>query len=218
MKKDINARELYLKLGLDKSNWSRWIKRNILNNTIFVKDIHWEEKSLIINGNEVLDFLITKDFAIYIINSTKTVDSENKYNIIKLYNLEDNIEIISRPEIEFGKTLRRFLNKWNVSIEPQFTILKYRIDFLINGYIAVEYDEEHHDFQKEDDDKRMKDINEYIKNRFKGHHSIEWVRVRKGSEIEGLSEIVEKLIECESLDCWDGKIRFTNYNSESFGY
>ena len=85
MKKDINARELYLKLGLDKSNWSRWYKRNILNNTIFVKDIHWEEKSLIINGNEVLDFLITKDFAIYIINSTKTIDSENKVGCMFAY-------------------------------------------------------------------------------------------------------------------------------------
>lgn len=218
MEKCINARELYLNLGLDKSNWSRWYRSNILNNTIFIKGVHWEEQLSMINGNEVLEFLIVKDFAIYIINSAKTVDSENKYNVAKLYDLEKHIEIISKPEIEFGNMLKRFLNKWNVSIEPQFTILKYRIDFLINGYIAVEYDEEHHDLQKEEDYQRIKDINEYVENKFKGHHSIEWVRVKKGNEIEGLSEIVEKLIECESLDCWDGKVRFTNYNSESFNY
>lgn len=216
--KTIRARELYLKLGLDKSNWSRWYKGNILNNITFKEGEHWSKNKVNVNGNKVLDFYISKDLALYIINSAKTVESKNKHSVIKEYNIEDTVEVVSKPEIEFGIMLKRFLKKWGISIEPQFTILNYRIDFLINGFIAVEYDEEHHELQIEKDNKRMVEINNYINEKFEGCHSIEWIRVKKGNEIGGLSEIVEKLIECESLDCWDGKLRVTNFNSDSFGY
>ena len=33
-----SLRKLYLKLGLDKSNWSRWIKKNVLNNEFFTEN------------------------------------------------------------------------------------------------------------------------------------------------------------------------------------
>ena len=222
MSKEISARELYLKLGLNESQWSRWAKRNIENNSFFKKEINWWYISLNETtekgGHVARDFRIDDDFKIHIINSAKTISSKRKMEIIKELNLNNKIDVTSKHEIEFGETLEKFLKRWNVTIEKQYSILNYRIDFLVNGYIAVEYDEEHHNFQKEEDIIRMETINKYIEERFDGTHSLIWVRVEKGKEIEGLSEIVEKLIECESLDVWNGKIRFDNYNSESFGY
>ena len=36
-------RNLYIKLGLDKSNWSRWIKKNIKDNEFFIENKDWWE-------------------------------------------------------------------------------------------------------------------------------------------------------------------------------
>ena len=217
-KKLVSARELYFGLGLNKAHWSRWSKANILNNMIFKEDMHWVKVEVDICGNKTFDFFITESFAVHIINGAKTCGSQAKIQMIEELNLNNKVDIISKPEIEFGEMLERFLKRWNVTIERQYPILNYRIDFLINGYIAIEYDEEHHDYRIDEDNLRIETINEYIKERFYGCHSIEWVRVKKGEEVEGLSEIIERLVEGESLEVWNNKVRFNHCNSETFGY
>ena len=37
----VYARELYMGLGLDKSQWSRWSKKNIRENEFFRENIDW---------------------------------------------------------------------------------------------------------------------------------------------------------------------------------
>lgn len=59
----VNARELYIGLGLDKSQWSRWSKKNIINNDFFSENNEWVRVRLNVEGNEVQDFAITLDFA-----------------------------------------------------------------------------------------------------------------------------------------------------------
>ena len=37
----VSARELYLGLGLNKSNWSRWYPTNIINNEFFKENVDY---------------------------------------------------------------------------------------------------------------------------------------------------------------------------------
>jgi len=64
----ISARELYLKLGNNEGQWSRWNKKNIINNEMFIENRDWikENKKIIGSGQPFQDFLITPKFALYI--------------------------------------------------------------------------------------------------------------------------------------------------------
>lgn len=59
----VSARELYEALGLDKSNWSRWSKQNIVDNIFAVEKEDYVGFVIKTNGNETLDFAITLDLA-----------------------------------------------------------------------------------------------------------------------------------------------------------
>lgn len=76
----VSARELYLGLELNKSNWSRWYSKNISNNEYFAEGIdfvgvrHYEE------GNEIQDFAISMDFAKHICMMARTQKSHEYRN------------------------------------------------------------------------------------------------------------------------------------------
>lgn len=123
---------------------------------------------------------------------------------------------MSKPEIEFKIMLEKILKKWNIPIECQFVIKGYRIDFLINGYIAVEFDELHHTMIKKNDSIRMNKINKFVKNKFNGEFTLEWVRINQGESLEGISQIIDILIKNEDLIAWDNKTKVTLFDSNSF--
>ena len=68
----VSARELYLGLGLDKSNWKRWAHANIVENEFFKESLDWIGFVIMTNGNETREFAITIEFAKHIAMMAKT--------------------------------------------------------------------------------------------------------------------------------------------------
>lgn len=71
----VSARELYLGLGLDSSNWSRWYKENIERNEYFLENKDWIGFVIMTNGNETKDFALTLRFAQHIAMMARTEKS-----------------------------------------------------------------------------------------------------------------------------------------------
>lgn len=59
----VSAKELYLFLGYDKSQWSRWFKKNIIDNQFAFENEDWISIDIVSNGNETKDFALTLDFS-----------------------------------------------------------------------------------------------------------------------------------------------------------
>lgn len=76
----VSARDLYLGLGLDKSNWRRWYGKNIQQNEFFKENVDWVGFVTMTNGNEVQDFAISLDFAKHIAMMTRTEKSHQYRN------------------------------------------------------------------------------------------------------------------------------------------
>lgn len=86
-----SAKELYLGLGLDKSNWSRWSKVNIEEDKFFKENEDWvrlkddSDNQLVTNPNKVsCDYAICLDFAKHIAMMART----EKSHIYRNYFLE----------------------------------------------------------------------------------------------------------------------------------
>jgi anti-repressor protein len=76
----VSAKELYLYLGLDKSQWSRWYQKNIIDNDFVSEGIDYEAfdiRSSSNNGIATKDFVITIDFAKRISMMAKTERGES---------------------------------------------------------------------------------------------------------------------------------------------
>lgn len=99
----VSAKELYLNLGMDKSQWSRWYQKNILDNDFVSSGIDWEGFDIMSNGNLVRDFAITIDFAKRISMMARTekgeifrtyfIECEKKLTELALpsYQIEDDV-------------------------------------------------------------------------------------------------------------------------------
>ncbi|NBI05793.1 antA/AntB antirepressor family protein [Senegalia massiliensis] len=71
----VSAKELYLGLGLDKTQWARWYKSNIINNEFFKKNLDWVGVRHNVEGNETMDFVINLEFAKHIAMMSRTEKS-----------------------------------------------------------------------------------------------------------------------------------------------
>lgn len=58
-----SARELYENLGFDASQWSRWNKKNIVENPYAQQGVDWEGFDIMSNGNLTKDYALAIDFA-----------------------------------------------------------------------------------------------------------------------------------------------------------
>lgn len=76
----VSARELYLGLGLNKSQWSRWYPTNIIKNDFFTKNVDWIGVRHDVEGNEVQDFAISLEFAKHIAMMARTEKSHEYRN------------------------------------------------------------------------------------------------------------------------------------------
>lgn len=76
----LSAKELYLGLGLNKTNWSRWYPTNIENNGYFEEEVDWMGVRHDDEGNETMDFAITIDFAKHIAMMARTEKSHEYRN------------------------------------------------------------------------------------------------------------------------------------------
>lgn len=79
-KQVVSARDLYLGLGLNKSNWSRWYPTNIEKNDFFKENVDFVGVRHNDEGNEVQDFAITLDFAKHIAMMARTSKSHEYRN------------------------------------------------------------------------------------------------------------------------------------------
>lgn len=62
-KRAVNARDLYLFLGYDKSQWARWYTTNIINNDFAEEGIDYQTFDTMSNGNATKEFALSIDFA-----------------------------------------------------------------------------------------------------------------------------------------------------------
>jgi len=79
----VSLRELYLGLGLNPTQYSRWVKRNIISNQFFIETRDWvlDRRSNGDNGGQATqDYLITLDFAKHIALMAKTVKAHEYRN------------------------------------------------------------------------------------------------------------------------------------------
>ena len=72
----VSARELYTQLGLDKSNWARWTKQNIVANPFALENKDWVGFVIMTNGNETTDYALTLDLAKKLAMQVKTENGE----------------------------------------------------------------------------------------------------------------------------------------------
>lgn len=59
----MSAKELYNFLGYEKSQWSRWHKKNIEEDSFFIEGTDYQTLDIMSNGNETKDFEITIEMA-----------------------------------------------------------------------------------------------------------------------------------------------------------
>ena len=102
--KRLSARELYISLGLNKSQWSRWSNKNIIKDEFFKENVDYKGFALMSNGNEVQDFNITIEMAKHICMLARTEKAHilRKYfiNIEKAWN---SPEKVMQRALEYSK-------------------------------------------------------------------------------------------------------------------
>lgn len=129
--KTVSARELYEKLGLDKSHINRWLKKNIVENTFVAENEDWIGFALMANGNQITDYAITIKFAKHLCMMAKTenghkireyfIQCENQLKqSIASYMIQDPIER-AKKWIEEQEEHRR------IEQEQQKTIDNYKL-------------------------------------------------------------------------------------------
>jgi anti-repressor protein len=72
----VSARELHDYLGLDKSQWSRWYKTNIVDNPFGIEGVDYEGFDMMSNGNLTKNFALTLDFAKKLAMLSRTENGE----------------------------------------------------------------------------------------------------------------------------------------------
>lgn len=76
----VSAKELYLGLGLNKTNWSRWYPTNLTNSDYFKEAVDWCRVRHNDEGNETTDFAISTEFAKHIAMMARTEKSHQYRN------------------------------------------------------------------------------------------------------------------------------------------
>lgn len=93
--KIVSARELYIGLGLNKTQWSRWYKKNILGNEYFEFGKDFVGVRHIVEGNEIQDFGISIEFAKHIAMMART----EKSHIYRNYFIQCEKQVSNLPKL-----------------------------------------------------------------------------------------------------------------------
>lgn len=114
----VSARDLYLGLGLNKSQWSRWYPTNIVNNDFFEENIDHMRVRHNVEGNEVQDFAISLDFAKHIAMMARTEKSHEYRNYFLECEkaLKENTQTLNTSELSpelqmFGNLYKAISNQ-----------------------------------------------------------------------------------------------------------
>ena len=101
----VSARELYKGLGLARTKWTPWVKKNIRDNEFFYENVDWIEVSLQVTGNKTIDYAISLEFAKHIAMMARTERSHEYRNYFikcekKLNDIKNNRLIKTDEEIK----------------------------------------------------------------------------------------------------------------------
>lgn len=152
----VSARELYLGLGLNKSQWARWYQTNIIKNDFFAENVDWIGVRHDVEGNKVQDFAISLDFAKHIAMMARTEKSHEYRNYFiecekklismqpklptyaeALRQLADSIEENEKLKVENGQQ-RQLIGEMKPKVEYVDTILKSKYTVTVTQ-IAKDY-------------------------------------------------------------------------------
>lgn len=133
--KVVSARELYQKLSYDLSQWSRWYKKNIINNTFAIENEDWVGFDIKSSGNDTKDFALGLDFAkrLSMMAKTEVGESYRKY-FIECESIAKSKSIIV-PSYSIENPIER-AKAWIVEQEQVLLLqeknekLQYRSDFV----------------------------------------------------------------------------------------
>lgn len=76
----VDAKELYLSLGLHPANWKRWHVGNIKENPFASENVDYQGFIIMMNGNETQNYLLSIDFAKKLAMQSKTEKGEQIRN------------------------------------------------------------------------------------------------------------------------------------------
>ena len=157
----VNARDLHQNLEVKKqfADWFKYqIKRSFfkenIDYVINIKKIATKRKIGQAGVSISKDYIITLEIALIILQKIKynPKTAEAIQFLSKFINKEVIIKEIPRMEIRFFEALENVLKPMKIEINNQFTILNYRLDGYLPKYnLAIEYDEEHHNYNYEND-------------------------------------------------------------------
>lgn len=206
----IDARQLWNELDCPQGQFNKWVERKF-KPFGFIENVDFKpyKKNCQINkfaqgGNtRAKDYLLTISMAKFL--SSREIKTNNNNVLVLYFNTiekifhKNNNEIIfvkdERSEIKFGKLLKQVTG---LDWKEQYPIDngKYRLDFYLKDTLIVEYDEEHHRWSTDEDDKRIRYCREWLRqNEF--YESGWWcpvIRVNKGEEGIGLNKILKALL------------------------
>lgn len=96
-KQVVSARELYEFLGFDAKNWSRWYRKNIIDNEFAIKNEDYVSVVIKTRGSDIQDFAISINFAkkISMMSRTKKGEDARDYFIA----CEDKLKEVERYSI-----------------------------------------------------------------------------------------------------------------------
>ncbi len=132
--KVVSARDLYLFLGYDKSQWSRWFKKNIIENQFAFENQDWVGFDIVSNGNETTDFALTLDFAKRISMMARTEKGEE----VRKYFIDcENQLIESKQSFQVPTTFKEALL---LAVEQQEKIEQLELE---TKTLEIELDKSH---------------------------------------------------------------------------
>ena len=121
-----SLKEIYLGAEMDRSNWSRWIVKNIEENNFFMENIDYQAFVTMTNGNETKDYSCTlemakhlvmqmptnkaQEYRKYLIELEKAWNSPEKIMARALQIANHQIETY-KQQIEYQKPLVEFADK-----------------------------------------------------------------------------------------------------------
>lgn len=128
-KQVVSARELYDFLELDKSHWTRWYKKNIIDNPFALENQDWVGFAIMANGNETKDFSVTVDFAKRLAMMTRTekgesarnyfIECEKKMNALSMPNFTDPAEAAEAWAKEYRAKQKALEEKKQLELKVQ---------------------------------------------------------------------------------------------------
>ncbi|SHN03343.1 anti-repressor protein [Anaerosporobacter mobilis DSM 15930] len=120
------AKKLYDFLELDRSNYSRWFKKNIEENEYFEENTDWIGFVTVTNGNETKDAKITTDFAKHLSMESHSYKGKDARNYF--IGVEDKLKEVVISTSELPPELQMFKSIFDQQAKQYIELQKMKED------------------------------------------------------------------------------------------